>query len=244
MSKDRYASDHTIEVVGDTQTLTVDGDLDVTGALAVTGNETVGGTLTVTGATTVGTLTITGGDLSLADDLTVTGLSTLGDVTASGTVQRSAAASLNFNLAASAFVPVGNWGAGFTHTVDNDGDGVIVPAGVTLRASHSLAMIPDNCVLDDLVIKFTPGAVSGFTMTVQVFRRSKISGATAQVTNAIVTATSGTSGVFNTDSTVNIAHTIDNDLFTYWCVFTATAPGAATLEFHEVEIDCDVTEYT
>lgn len=33
MGKDRYSSDHTIEVVGDTNTLTVDGNLSLTGSL-------------------------------------------------------------------------------------------------------------------------------------------------------------------------------------------------------------------
>jgi hypothetical protein len=52
MGKDKYSDDHTIEIVGDTNTLTVDGNLSVSGDLSasnIVGNIDISGSLDVSG---------------------------------------------------------------------------------------------------------------------------------------------------------------------------------------------------
>lgn len=71
MSKDRYSSDHTIQIV-DGGTLTVDGDLDITGALTVP-NITVSNDLIVNSDIFAVDDVVVGDDLVVGDDANVGG---------------------------------------------------------------------------------------------------------------------------------------------------------------------------
>ncbi len=228
MSKDKYSDNHTIEVVGGE--LTVDADLIVTGEL------------TVTGALNLLTGDLEVDDLIVNEDLTVNGVATLDDVVIGDTLERDIPASVDFNLAASAFIPTGDWSVAFTHLIDSAGDGVTVLAGDSLSASHSLAMIPHGCEIDDLIIRYTPGAAGGYSISGQVWRRNKVSGTSSNV--ASVTDTAGTASAFNVASEFSVGHTVNNEDFTYWAVFVITAPGGDDIEIHDFTIRCRVTEYS
>ncbi len=236
MSKDKYSSDHTIEVAGDGDTLILASNVEVEDDLEV------GGDLAVTGSATVGSLTISGGDLTLTDDLTVSGTATIDDLVVSGTATRSVAESVNFNLQASSFVPLGNWASGFTHTVDSSGISVTIPAGESLNASHSLEAIPNGCEIDNLRISYKPNAASGYSVEVLLFRRGKISNTTVEI--ASTSEDTGSSGNLNIASITNLGHEVDSLNFSYWVVFRVDAPGGATLLVYDVEVSCDITSYS
>lgn len=236
MAKDRYSNDHTIQIVGDTQTLNIGRNLNVLDDV------TVGGDVAVTGTITTPTINITGGDLTLTGDLTVEESIIAENVEIGDTLRREFAETICFNLPASAFVPMGNWASGFTHQVDSAGDGVLVSAGNSLQGSHNLAMLPNGCTIQALRIRYQPEAASGYSVTATLISRGKFLGNVSTV--ATVTETSGTDGFWNIASTTSIDETIDTTNFTYWVVFDVDAPPGDDIELKEINVDCDVTDYS
>jgi hypothetical protein len=84
MSKDKYSNDHTIKVVGDTQTLTVEDNLSVLSDVSVGGNATIGGDIAIGGDVTItGTIV---GDLVLNSNLTANNLTVINDITVGGSL--------------------------------------------------------------------------------------------------------------------------------------------------------------
>lgn len=236
MSKDRYGQDHTIQVVGGTQTLNVEDHLSVSDDLEI------GGDITVVGTINTPTINISGGDLTLTGDLVVEESITVNNVEVIDTLRRDVAESVSFNFAASSFVPTGDWGAGFTHLVNSDGSTITVAAGEDLTAAHSLESLPNGCVIDNLHLRYTPNAGSGYTITARIHSRGKTLGNVATI--ATVSETSGNDGVFNVVSTLGIDETINTTLFSYWLIFTVSAPGGDSLQIHEVDVDCDIIDFS
>lgn len=236
MSKDRYSNDHTIQIVGDTQTLNIGRNINVLEDV------TVGGDVNVTGTVVTPTIDITGGDLTLTGDLTVEQSITVENVEIGDTLRREDAETVCFNLPASAFVPMGNWAGGFTHQVDSAGDGVLISAGDSLQGSHNLAMLPNGCVIQALRVRYQPEAASGYSVTATLISRGKFLGNVSTV--ATVTETSGNDAFWNIASTTGINETIDTTNFTYWVVFDVDAPPGDDIELKEVNVDCDIINFS
>lgn len=240
MSKDRYSSNHTVEVNEGEGTYTVDADLSITGT-------TTAADLTFTGTLdgTAGTATL--GDVDVQGDLTTQDIDAQ-DITAD-TISRTSHDVKYLNYTATSFVLVGDWSnnAIFTQNADSAGDHIILTSGETWKGSHSLSDLPNGGVIDNLFVRYQSTVSSGYNVTGEIWRRNKLSG-TADIIvgsggrNGNVEKTSGTANAFTVASQFNILHTVDNQLYTYWLLLSINA-GSGTMNIYDSNLDVNVTDF-
>lgn len=242
MGKDRYSDDHTIEVVGDSQTLTVDENLSVVGDAAVGGNASVTGTLGVTGATTVASLSAT--SLTSSNGLTVSGPTTLHNTTINGTLQRSGTDTVYASYVVGSFSFAGVWSdyaAQFVWTVSTGGV-LTVPGGSSAKFfQHCMTDLPNGATITALHVFFEPVTdTSGFEVTASIAKMNLLSGAVTTVATA--TATTGTAGVFQIASTTGLSEEVDYNLFAY-IVSLKLDPAVDDLKAYVVKVVGTVSDY-
>lgn len=133
MGKDRYSDDHTIEVVGGTNTLNIEGNVSATGSLDITGGVVVGGTIESSGDVTIqyGSsisvgLVLSDGDLQLIpdEDLTIQAADiSIGSTT--DVIEFSSVPTLTSNVTRYITYPASSFTADYTNLdrfIDNTND--------------------------------------------------------------------------------------------------------------------------
>lgn len=245
MSKERYSDDHTIEVIGDTQTITLTDNASVTNDFSVGGDTTLSGGLSVVGATTgaaiTGTSLVSSGTLSVASTSSLHTTTVTGDLTVSGTLARSVVDIIYTSISGSIFTYEGDWTSSFTWGISSAGS-TQMPGGSASKSFRcALQGIPDGATIKTLYAYFTPDDASGFSITVTLNKRNLVSGTDSVVATA--SATSGTAGAFQSCFVSSINETIDYSLYIYTLRATLD-DGVGTLSFAGVRLSAEVTNYS
>lgn len=242
MGKDRHSNDLTIEVVGDTNTVTVDENLAVVGDAVVSGNATVSGTLGVTGTLTGAAISAT--SLSSSGTLSVTGASSLHGTTVTGTLARNTASTIHASFPAGAFNFIGDWSSYatlFTWSVSSGGV-VILPGGGTQRSfQHSVHDIPDGATITSIQLYFKPVDASGFDATLLLARMNLLSGVITTIATA--NTTSGSAGAFQLVQDTGLTEVVDLSAYAYSLIMKGT-PGAGDLSLYAARITGTVLNYS
>ena len=237
MANSKYSNDYTIEVTGDTKTVTVKDNLVVVETITASN-------LTITESVVIPNLE---GSLNIEGSLTVEGNLTVTDIAADDivvdTASRNSPEEKYINMPASAFNFLGDWSAYaslFVFSIDSAGDGVTVSGSDSWNGAHSLHDLPNNSTIESLYVYFTPANASGFSVQAQIWKRNLVTGIASVVATA--STTTGSAAIFNVEAENNIEVDVNNELNAYWVVLSATA-GAGTLEVHNVRIYISVTDY-
>lgn len=226
MSKDRYSNDHTIEVVGDTKTLTINRNVSIVNDLEV------GADLT--------TDTLTTDELS-ATTVDVSGVSTLQTLIVNGTAKRDAVESFHYGYSAGTFTFLGNYDAALSWGTATAGNLVIDGGSSEQFFQHSVTSFPDGATITSINVYYKSPDASGYEVSMDFVRFSFFSGISTVL--ATVTATSGTANIFHAATTSGLSEVLDYNQFLYSLIIRAT-PAAGDLLVYAARISADVLDYS
>lgn len=187
MSKDKYSNDHTIKIVGDTQTLTIEDNISVEGDGYIAGDLTIAGSIL--------------GDLVLSSDLTVDNLTVVNDASVGGNL------AVEQEISADSF----SWESG---TQQMYIDIPIMEVGAALNATSLGLKIAGTVTEDNASVVFGGGLYAAgihcsgaaprwdFVIPFDSYLRATVLGGSSPLLNSIlisVSSTGGTTGVVSCD---------------------------------------------